>query len=381
MALWYVEHYDHSGNLIEYFEPINLSYSIVRNDENILAYEIALSDPSLTRDGFAPYRTDWGLFRDSVLIDGGLHTSRNLSLGQDSVIVGGKSWMHYLKKRYYPFDPVAYISTDYVNWPKQWPTQAQIDASADPVNFGIDPKVIINDIMNAMMAAEATYGITFSLPSSNLGYTTRKKIYPGDQTTVYDHIRGLSEVDPGFDFRIDENKLLRLNTPGFDDGTVLWTLYGDGDVGSGGVVSADWTDNGPIATYTIGYGAGMSVKRGSFGGGLTGGYLPSIQTFRRTELPVDFGTIATQQELDAITGAESHKNRAQDKSLQLAIAHVARDLPGFWGLATVVGRRLHFIYDWGYHKVDADFLINRVTINVDNHGNEEASFELERVYD
>lgn len=358
------------------FVPEHLSFDMRNSEASSISFEIPLSATGLRRDLFAPYRTDWELWRRGTgpgayqLLEGGLLTEVNLASDRDSVLVNGKSWLHYLEKRVYPFDPVAYVEDrDWASWPKQW-------GLGDP--SGEDLRIIVEDILEAMTDESNTPQIIFN--NLNTGVYFHYKIFPADPTTIYEHIRKLSEVEDGFEFAILPGSLeFKMYPPTRDVGIAIYAFEPSENEFDGAVTNADWTNSGPAATVTVGYGSGSKFKKG-----FISTHIPSQEQYRRLERTVDFGDqIASQPMLNSLAASQGYQDRFPQKKLSLTILNPEFQPVNFYTGGrprSLIGNRIAFRHDWTpYHLVNADFRIISMNWDVDQSGNEEVEFELEMI--
>lgn len=352
----------------------------MRNSEpGTISYEIPLSEPFLTHDQFAPYRSDWELYRASAgggysLLEGGIITDVNLSTNRDSVLVNGKSWLHYLERRMYPFDPVAYVSGhDWVNWPKQWPIKE--------ADVRVDLQVIVEEILLAMMEADRPNSLPIKFSNIPTGSLGEHIIYPGDQTTIFEHVQTLSGLEDGFEFDILPGSLeFKMYAPGRDVGSPIYSLWISDQEVNGAVLLADWTNSGPKSTWFIGYGAGSKIKKGSIST-----YPPSAALYRRLERAEDFGEVSSQDMMNRLSASQGFQDRFPQKKLSLELLNPEYLTPNFYlggRPRSLIGQRIHFQFDFAnYHKVNADYLVIGITWNVDQSTNETVEFELEMMND
>lgn len=373
MASWTITHRDQFGIPIDDFRPISPGFSMVRNEPGDITYELSLGDPFLGRDAFAPWRTTWYLYRGGNILDSGIHTSRNLQEERDTVLVGGKTWLEYLDHRIYPFRPEDYIKDNWRKWPKQWPGD-----KADP---SVEVRDIVETIIQDMLDDDPDYAPPIIIANRDTGLKTRYKIFPGDSTTVLGHIRTLSEQTEGFDYDILPVELeFRMYGPPNrrDQGSPVYHFF-PSMPGDGGPITFDWTDEGPVATNTIGLGTG-GPKGLKLGKSKT--YIPSKQKYFRTDVVVDVGSVADQDMLDGIIDAR--KDRHPQKKATLSIENPEFTVPNFYTGGrprSLLGNRIRITRNYGYHLVDAYFIINAINWQIDNSGNEQVDLDIEMIYD
>jgi hypothetical protein len=370
---WLITHRDQYGVQIDDFRPISPSFSIVRNDQGTITYELSLGDPFLGKDAFAPWRTTWYVYRGARLIESGIHTSRNLTEDRDTVLVSGMSWLGYLDHRIYPFTPEDYIKDNWKKWPKQWP-----GTRSDPP---VEVRQIVEAIIEDMLDDDPDYAPPFVVANKNTGLATRYKIFPGDSTTVLSHIRTLSDQTEGFDYDILPVTLeFKMYGPPNrrDQGSPVYWFFPNKPK-DGGPVTFDWTDEGPVATNTIGLGTG-GPKGLKLGRSKT--YQPSKEKYYRTDVVVDVGNVA---DIDMLWGIiDDRPDRHPQKKATLSVENPEFLLPNFYTGGrprSLIGNRIRITRDYGYHKVDAFFLINGLNWTIDNSGNEIVDFDIEMIYD
>lgn len=374
MGDWTVTHRDQFGIAIDTFRPINLGFSMLRSEPGEITYELSLGDPFLGKDAFAPWRTTWYLYRGGNILDGGIHTGRNLQDGRDTVMVSGKTWLEYLDHRIYPFKPEDYIKDNWRKWPKQWPGY-----KGDPA---VEVRDIVETIIQDMLDDDPDYAPPIIISNKDTGLKTRYKIFPGDSTMVLGHIRTLSEQTEGFDYEIRPLNLeFKMYGPPNrrDQGTpVYWFKVTNTESGGALQQHLDWTDVGPIGTNTIGLGTG-GPKGTKLGKSKT--YIPSKEMFMRTDVVVDVGTVADLDMLDRIIDARN--DRHPQKTATIQITNPEFLVPNFYTGGrprSLIGNRIRITRNYGYHLVDAYFLINGIHWTVSNAGNEQVDLDIEMIY-
>src|SRR5213596_1014883 len=107
MADWYIDHVNHDGSFIHRISPENLHVTWNKGEHgpHELTYEIAGSNP-IDRYKIEPYAIDFQLYRNSDMILDGMVTSFEFESEAEFMSVGAKSYLHYLEKRFFPFDPL-----------------------------------------------------------------------------------------------------------------------------------------------------------------------------------------------------------------------------------------------------------------------------------
>lgn len=408
MAEWWVRliHRANSAPVGEY--SLGQPEVEIRNSEpGGFSGELALSQTrrgsdvlGITRDQFAPYSANFELWRGSALITDGMLTSANLNFNRDTVLIAGKDWKHYLQRRIYPFTPEDYITYNaqakhsfFDQWPKKWPKKALPD---DPEAPAVPIKRIVRDILvsmrtgvpvdfstpaaerQALPAAPGTPNIVWNIDPTG-GPTARYKIYPGDQTTIYDHIQKLSELSEGFEwditplgreFRMWIPKKFTSNVPVYH-----WRATDDETLGS--FTEFDWTNDGPEGTYLLGLGSGRHKI------GATWTYRPSVDLYGRLDLVYDYGEM--QDYATILSKLKDQNDLHPQKKLSVALLN-----PEFLGLnfytggrpRELIGNTIRVTHDFlPYHLVDAYFSVNSIKWSVDYSTNETVNLELMMIYE
>lgn len=379
------------------FVPENLGFSLSRNDEGEITYEIPLSAPSLTREEFGPYNTDWYLYRRGnsgqyKLLNAGMITSVNLSKDRDTVLVAGKDWMHYLKRRTYPFDPQAYKDGGWIGWPKQWPA-----VPGNPVEVTGIVDDLLDAIENASLPAIPNVSATpgpygaLGIVHNNLamGILTTHYILPGDTATIFDYISEFSSLHNGFDFAFTPYREFRMWAPvldgsgnfirpGRDTGTPQYSFGLDRtNETSGAIVSIDWTNDGPEGTYLLGL--GKAAKRDS----AVWYYKPSIDAYRRLDKVYDFGEMANTDRL--LNMLKNQNDLYPQRKLSLTLLNPEFLSPSLYTEGrpfTLIGNRVNVQFDFSpYWYVNSMYLVNKISWTVDQDQNEEVELELEIIYE
>jgi len=353
----------------------------------------------ISRDEFAPYRTTYELWRQStgngVCITDGMITSINLNKDRDTVLISGKDWKYYLQRRIYPFSPENYVTYNSLKpndhwdkWPKQWHRPDLTDPAGNP-----DLTEIVRDILLSMrtgvpvdrsviprptVTAPGVPDIVWNL--SDTGVTIPEyKIYPGDQTSIYDHIQKLSEMKDGFEWDIlPISKEFKMWSPTkySTNWPTYWFIPSD-DETSGAITEFDWTNDGPDGTHLIGLGSGRHKV------GATWTTVANVEEFGRYDLVYDYGEVQSAEVI--LNKLKDQNDLWPQKKLGLALLN-----PEFLFLNFYTGGRprsliadtVRVTHDFNpLHKVDAYFQVNAIKWNVDSSTNENVSLELMQIYE
>lgn len=382
---WVIEFRENTANsrLRAWVKPPKLTWTLRDSDSGGVSCELPIGmqqydGTPLRRDSIVPWHTDWYLYRGPNLRASGIVTKINLADDRDTVMVDGADWIEYLKHRVYPFDPEAYVNNrDWALWPKKWGSGAAA---------GVDIKIIVEDILEAMIEATigAPYNISapfytppFILANRLSGITGRYKILPGDPTTIYDHIKKLADNSTGFEFDILPHNLeFRIYPGGRDQGSPVYRLTKNvSNTNQTGLVELDWSNEGPLATVTIITGSGSSIRRG-----LVKTDFESVIRYRWTERYGDAGNVASQDALEKAAESEQFEDRFPRKRASFAIINPDLLTPNFWTGGrprSLIGNRIRVRHDFMFHQVNADYIVRALNIEVDEHGNEKISFEAQ----
>ena len=386
---WVIEFRENtaSARMTAWVKPPGLHWSIKNSEKGEMTCELPLGmneyDGSpLQRDGIVPWHTDWYLYRGNTLRDAGIVTSINLTDERDSVLVAGMNWLGYLEHRVYPFDPEQYVNQrDWANWPKKWGVGGTLESGS-----GVDVRTIVQDILRAMVNATIetpgggvvagpfnTPPFIFSNPA--LGMDGRYKILPGDETTIFDHIKKLSENSDGFEFDVLPHNLEFKMYRNRDQGTPVYRFDTVSNKKNTRLIELDWTNEGPLATVTILIGGTPTL-------GLAKTDLESVIRYRWTDRVVQAGQITSRAMLEKAAEGEQFEDRFPRKRAAFAGHDPELWTPNFWTGGrprSLLGNRVRVKHDFGWHMVNADYKVMGLNIDVDEHGNEKVSFEVEMI--
>jgi len=379
---WVIEFRENTAaaRLTAWVKPPRLKWTIRNSEKGEMTCELPIGmeeyDGSpMSRDGIVPWHTDWYLYRGNTLRDAGIVTSINLADDRDSVLVAGMNWLGYLEHRTYPFDPEQYVNDhDWASWPKIW---------GEGASTGVDLRIIVEDILEAMIEATISQGAftisaafftpPFILANRNTGLMGRYKILPGDETTIFDHIKKLSENSDGFEFDVlPQNLEFRMYVPNRDQGTPVYRFTKNERL-----IALDWTNEGPLATVTTILGTGSSIKRG-----VIRTDFESVVRYRWTDRVANVGQVASQAALEKAAQGEQFEDRFPRKKAGFKIHDPELLTPNFWTGGrprSLLGNRVRVNHDFFFHRVNADYRIQVINVEVDEHGNESVDFEPEMI--
>jgi hypothetical protein len=396
-----------TGVFVGEYDAQGLSFEIKNSEVGSMSCELALgtlqfgsTTQGMIRDSFAPYRTDFELWRRStgqpVIMTAGMITSVNLNTDRDSVLISGKDWLHYLERRIYPWNPDDYKTLNPDNpdmhwaagWPKQWPADPIFDI-VNVVQNPVEVREIVEDIIDAMNEVSAPDGsndgvLIIGASNADTGTLTKYQIYPGDSTTILDHIRALSELVDGFEYHITPlSRQFIMWSPRRDpnDGVPIWHIRvnetDQEDESSGAIIDFDWTNDGPEGTFLIGVGT-RDKKAGAVWTDPQ-----TRQKFRWLDKVYDYGALAPNDVI--LEMLKDQFDLWPQKKLSLTLLNPQFMTPSFYSAGrpwTLIGQRIRATHNFRpYHTVDAYFRVNAVNIRVDDDTNEEVTLELEMLYD
>lgn len=387
---WVIEFRENTANarLRAWVKPPGLRWTLKNSEKGELTCELPLGmdqydGTPLRRDSIVPWHTDFYLYRGNTLRESGIVTSINLADDRDSVMVAGMNWIGYLEHRTFPFDPEAYVNDhDWASWPKQWGVGAATGVDLRDIVEGILDYMVNAFVGGAVAGPFNTPPFIFSNPPT--GQDGRYKILPGDETTIFDHIKKVAENSDGFEFDILPHNLeFKIYSPDRDQGIPVYRFrkalpLPNVSLPNDRLVELDWTNEGPLATVTTILGTGSSIKRG-----VIRTDLESVIRYRWTDRMAQVGQIASQDALEKAAQGHQFEDRFPRKRASFAIHDPELLSPNFWTGGrprSLIGNRVRVQHPFtDFHTVNADYLIMALNIDADNHGNEKVSFEAEMV--
>lgn len=369
MATWTIEFYDVHGTYLQTFEPMNLGFDHALKEVGSITFDLARSDPRLTRDLIGPYRTDYFLKRNSTLIQSGVITSYEWSSGDEGVVhFAGKDWLQLLDKRIMYFDPTLTHEAMMTNaWIKQAIKRHEqiVDAVFTRMNATVGSTA--SDPVWSLNPSPATFG----------GGTINWESHPFDTSTVLSIVQDLADDEArGFDFEARytgySGGRVRLTldmwNPLKDQGTIDTLTYDE-------IVSLSFTNEGPMGTRIWGVGDGTGTTSL---GSIAPNYQPSIDLYRTHDSVHQLGAIRYRDRVNSLTAIHGKRDRGPHKILELRVD--ADSIPNFW-VNYKVGRNIWVDYDFLYHRVDSLWRILGYTAEISLAGDEEVTLQLERLPD
>lgn len=403
-----VRHLAHGDEVIGTYTPIKPRFAFRTNDPGDLTYGIALSNEQLTRDAFAPKRTDFHLqvSADGAAwqnIMGGFIMQTGISSETGVVNVQCSDWMEYLNQPYW-FDSYNYNGTDLVagtggrtqllkiledpdNFARAWIGTPGIDT--DLITYNATQQIVIRELLDNLNLDEDGMPIGSVFAGDGTGWTEVMNylIMLQDETSILEHIRAISNLsDPyGFDFFMNWDRTLVFYNPtrtaAIDDINTIYTITRT----QGGLVKLEWQNNGPTATHTVGLGAGQPglwAKKT---------FAPSREAYRRWLRLVNLG--------DAYSGAYAKNAARMAETIESATDGIPDRFPQKDLKITLkpdevdptdptaffhplVGEALYVDVDFPrYHRIFANFWITAQEFYTDDEGNWQCDVSLEQIYD
>lgn len=389
--------------------------------------EISLADPNLgfmgSEQSIGPYRTDYYIYRAGQssqysLLAAGIITSVNLAKDRDTLLLSGKDWLHYLERRVFPFSPEAYLDMDtldingnkyFTYWPINYPYIPL--GTLDPDTYNASNKVDVTDIVEDLLLAieqqsnpkfpnrpilypgtatgpRGTLGLVMN--NAPIGYLTSYRIYPGDSTTIFEHIKKLSEQSNGFEFDIlPGTKEFKIWGPQQIDSqfpastrlqaTPVYTFIPSALETTGAILEADWTNDGPDATVVV----GLASSPRHFGATWT--YLPSVDKYRWLDRVHDFGEVKDEELMEGMI--KDQNDLYPQTKLSFTLLNPEFLSPSFNTgdrPRSLIGNRIRFSADWSPYRPATtyrDYQVNGLIWNIDASGNEAVTFEVQAIYE
>jgi hypothetical protein len=363
---------DHDGMILETFEPNDITITYRRSDIGDNECKIALSDPKLARDLFAPRRTDFiykistdgGLTFDPI--QGGICAPIGLKTREDFVTIKGVDWLAWLEQPYhfagYAINPSTWTETDII---KYWVNQSQ--------------QTVLTQLLAGMYdGTSQTIHLIPSFSGSGWLNSVSYSVMVGDTTNVIDQFRSIGNLaEPyGFDFVCDWDKTVRCFSPKRStvESAVPIAIFAPSYVN--GLLDIDWANEGPLATATVGMPTAATPKYYS--------YAPSRAQFRKWLEIVSFNetirtNFAAQQATNDIGGYHSNPQKKNTITILPDRMDPFDETVGFYnhcGRVVYVDSEDMFM---PYHKVDAPYIIASQELS-NTEGNWTCKFTLDQIY-
>lgn len=347
MANFVVKHYYHDGTAVGETTALDLEFGFKLDDAGYINYAIPKNIPLANPKYCHPYYTDWVLFRNGKELMAGIHTPALETTDDpgDTIKVAGLTWLHYLEKRFYPFDPTNPTAYFYAVVAR-------------------DCFDIIQDIVNTTLAqANSLAGVTFQTfgDPPEINYN----IDPGDTGDLLSKIKDLSQLGP-FDFEMTWDRIIKLSFP--KNGNTVDRLQLPKNL-----LSVQYTNNGPEGNWMLALGKSATSQFG-----IVVQDLNSQGSFRRLDMTKTYGDVTDLVNLT--TKAQNDLNISAHPVLPLTAIVEMDEFPEFWDTIHC-GDIAPVIVDVGYDQIDLDLRVVQITGKQDNEGHEtaELSFNLDNV--
>lgn len=399
---------DNNDTPLYTYHVSRLNWSYRLGDVGGAVFEIALTDPALTRDGFAPYANRYTLnllVGDSSVdpelwnifpLQAGFITGAQIASERGTVQVSGQDWLAWLRQPY-PFLNVVANTGSHVGYDltlAEWLAyDPNGDGKPDEANRNFQAKTqefVVNDLITSLTdIGYDPLAPALILAFNGLGWTQTMnyQIPWGDGTGILEHLQVISgQFDPyGFDFWVDWDKTVRLENPRQQNPASVTPSYAM--IGPGQIVSIDWTNNGPRATETIVFGAGFGNGRPWFKSRFTSGSThPSEDLYGRWRRVLSFAnpaaSVTDNTMVTQMAAGQGYLDRFAQKELRLTVKPDAidpSDPTAFFFNQS--GNAITVTYDFPpYHKIDAFFRVTGQDYRADSEGNWLCDLTLDQIY-
>lgn len=336
-----VFHYTHGHYALGDVYPKNLDFAIYLNRIGYCNYDIDMSHVLAKKENTSPYETDFVLYRGDNPIIGGEHTSINIQgIEVENMSVSGQDWCHYLERQQYPFNPDDPLANAYLV-------------------TGRDTALVVKDILTTILARPGSLDVDLSGITA-IGNLIDYKIDPNDTGDIYNKIVDLAKRFPGFDYEITPGRQFNIYSPQKGTNTGITLVQGHN------IFDVAYTNNGPVATHTLGLAQAASTKLGV----IVDSVAPQ---FRRADANQDFADIDSLDELTAATIGEAARNVSPHREITLKVIPKAFDV---WETLSV-GDTVNVNADIRYEHIVDDFRIVGMQCTVSDEGDEEWSLTLD----
>lgn len=341
---WRVVHLDHSFVKLGEAFPSNLDFAVFLSKIGHCNYDLSFEDGLANSDNVYPYRTDYVLYRGQTLaLQGGIHVAVEPDIDNRVIQISGNDYLHYLERRWYPFDPTNLATGGYTA----------------PV--GTDIAVIVKKLLDDTLAVANSLPLTYTLPA--VGQTVNDfKIPLGDTEMILAKIETLSKRSPGFDYEITPAREFKMYAP--KKGSNKTFVFEQGRNCS----PTGYVNRGPQATHTLGIAQGSGNKRAS---AVT---MAAAAGYRRMDKDEQFNTQLDQTTLDSMTLAEAQRNSAP--TIEFSVSYIPEDDVDIWR-EVWVGDTVRVHADVEYAKINDKFRIVGIENRPDDAGNDDITFTFD----
>lgn len=393
-----VQHIDRElGGVAGTFNPLKPRFAFRANNPGDITYELALSNPQVTRDAFAPKRTDFRLQVSNSganwqNVMGGFHWPVGLNNEEGTVKISGQDWMAYLEQPMW-FDMYEFDAQDLVagktrmkivledphSVMRAWTQAAGTDT--DYLTYGAVQQTVVTELVESIAHGDdGTLEIGVSFAGSGEGWAEPMNyvVMFQDDTTILDHIRAISDMDSpfGFDFFMNWDKTLVFYNPARTAAISSINSIYSITRSSPALVKVQWQNNGPAATHTV------AIAPGNPGIWAQKTYSPSVDLYRRWLRLVRLGGSYRMPE-EVVAAVNGIPDRFPQKELKLTLKPdllEPSDPTAFFH--PMIGEALYVDIDFPpYHRINANFWILEQEFYTDDPGNWLCDVSLQQIYD
>jgi hypothetical protein len=394
--IWEVDLFNQDGSndpnskeLVATVAPENLSFTFQegQNGPHEVAFELSryASDADgnfIVANSFVgPYRTDFHLRRSDLtnpLITGVLTPYGGADPSEDHVKIAGKSYLHYLERRFWPYD----ADLSYRNFPDGFRFKVK---DAEVGRIVKDMLETVRDLSPnypgppGSTLATRSFSLDFTVDVDDTGHKINYEIAPFESQSLYELVKSLSEGaradKAAFDFYMTWDKVFRLVYPevGKPSKPVLY-LEVDVETGKANMLEAQQTNTGPQCTHVLGVGAGTSTRSG----GVNRHFRHNSSIFRRLDEVSDFGEVKNLDALIGLTAGTLSFGANPVKEVPISVD--PNQIPNFWKRVRPPGQYVMVDYDLGYARINSVQKIVSIDGSVTPEGDETAVLNLNQHY-
>jgi hypothetical protein len=313
--------------------PLDLEFTKPHDAGGYCNYKIPKDSPMANRDKVEPYVTQYQLFREGQVIVEGVHTAvGGLSIGGETIDISGKDYLHYLDKRFFPFDPTDVSKYEFV----------KVDT---------DVFTIIEDMLDIVLQQPGS--IDFFYANGTSGILNSLKIDLADTSSILSKIITLSEQKPGFDFEMRANRHFHLYAPRKDFLSSYIVEQGRN------LEELAYAEQGIEGTVVLGMSQASNSKIGSIVTHV------NIGKYGRWDHTHDFANIIDPETLTTLTEGEA--DRSANQQIELTAMVIPQGSDNIWELIEP-GWSVRVKADVGYDSIDGIFRCTGMKGSISNEG-------------
>lgn len=384
---WYIDHLDHDFNVFQTIRPENLHFTLRESDVSTISYEISRNADDIygdrawfkNSDGsafIAPKRTGFRLRYGTIVILEGEHADpgNNYEWGSEVLSVAGKNYTNYLTERHFPFDPRLGHINDFVVGGSPTGVAYQVTST--------DLRDIAADLFDAIFSRPHSLPISRSLgPLTGIAINYRLDL--ADTTMYFDLLTSLSQQYPGFEFEVNNNRVLKLYSPkryGRPEDVValpgfycIWDFDDRNPEFPNGLETLSFGNTGPEQTHLYGSGAGLS---GQLGVALD--YEHGMEVFGRRDGTKDYGDVTHRPAL--VNLVQGDLSFGLNPVHEIPIGVIPDEIPDFW-LIFKPGEAVYIHLDLEWHLIDSPHEIIEMDCTISDQGDQHVQLSLNQIYD